>query len=482
MESPRLIRMKISTWNYVIKLLRFSYQASLVLALSMGVSTAHAKKYKAQEEFTIGGLKIAMVRSEMNFSGVTYFEKDGLEITVSVPHITKAMVTHYGSNQYLDDVDEVESGIGVAVIAEDKLWFGMSFYGGESMDGMGGIGFFDPRLQKIGILRHPALVNCSVKEIQVTPSEIIALTYSQGELSEGICNGLVSINRKNLASTIQLPKGKIQTLWDKDDELSDEEKLVGKQYETATSNLAAHFSKWPKKAGPIFTSSGLKALDSMGLEKFMLRQAEIEYRWFDQAVKHGSITFEQSCKMAASEVSRCSPPYKDCPPPRLGWLGAVTCTSPLTERKDCDGDVVCASFVDMVMVIFFQDQENYSCSSHGWLSIPLLSDKGKSGYSSRWPTAQFFAPGRLYNPFDLGVVKNPISIVNAGYESVFFSSGKKNSFFIESIKTVNATCGTPFEALSGPVIKSISARLTTTEVNQTYVPSEIDVSVGMGKP
>lgn len=103
--------MKILTLNYVIKLLRFGYQVSLVLGLSLWLSTAHAKKYRAQEEFTIGGLKIAMVRSEMNYSGFTFIEKDGLVTTVSVPQITKAMVTHYSSNQSLDDIDEVLSGI-----------------------------------------------------------------------------------------------------------------------------------------------------------------------------------------------------------------------------------------------------------------------------------------------------------------------------------------------------------------------------------
>lgn len=457
-----------------VKILPFVNHASVVLGLILWMSTSQANGQVIQNEFTLDGLKIVMVPSEMNYSGFTYFDKNGLETTVSVPHLTKAMIAHYGLSQSMDEVDEVESNIGVAVIAENKLWFGMSFYGGEGIDGIGGIGFFDPKLKKIGILRHPALVGCSIKRIQITPSKIIALTYYQGELSEGICNGLVTIDRKTLASTLQLPRGNIQTIWDKDGELSAEEKLVGKQYKSAIGDLTEHFSNWPPKAGPALAASSQNIFDSMGLEHFMLHQAETEYRWFDQAVKHGSVTFEQSCMMAASEVPRCSPPYKDCPPPQQGWVGTIKCDPPLQKRKDCGNDVICASFVDMVMSIFFQDQMQFSCSSHGWLGIPLLSNKNTGGYSSHWPTAQFFAPGRLYNPFDLGKVKKTISTVTPGYESMYFSRGNKNSFVIETLKVVNTKCSTPFEKLSGPLIQSINTRLTTTKMDQTYVPAEIE--------
>lgn len=456
---------KTSDRNYLENSLRLGYQFIIALGLCSCLSSAYGKSQNEQDEFEIGDLKISLLRSaDMHYPGFTVLEKNGKKDTLFVPHITKAMVAHYSSDQNLDEIDEFESGIESAVVAEKRLWFGLSFYAGEGTDGMGGIGFFDPKLKKIGILRHPALVNCSVKAIQVTPLEILALTYSQGELSEGICNGLVAINRKTLASTLQKPKGNLQILWDKDGELSAEEKLVGKQYENASGELAAYFRNWPKKVGPTFTASELEKIDSIGLENYMLHQAEDEYNWFDQSVAHGKIIFEQSCKLAVNEQPQC--------------------TLPLREIKDCDGERVCMGFTGLIRVHFSMvEKHNYGCSPRAWGAIPLLSDKSNYGLGG-WQVDYFYAPGRMYSPVDLylkNINKKPVSIVNVGYESLFFSRGKKNRFSVEAIDFINVTCQSPFEEWSGPAIKSASIRLTTTEINQTYVPSETEAKLkGLG--
>ena len=128
-----LMMLTASAKQFIVKIFPFVNHASVVLGLTLWMSTSQANSQVIQNGFTLDGLKIVMVPSEMNYSGFTYFDKNGLETTVSVPHLTKAMIAHYGLSQSMDEVDEVESNIGVAVIAENKLWFGMSFYGGLHM-------------------------------------------------------------------------------------------------------------------------------------------------------------------------------------------------------------------------------------------------------------------------------------------------------------------------------------------------------------
>lgn len=435
--------------------LRHCAVLGLTLYLSTANSYAHENK---QESFTIGDIKIDLVKSDMNYSGIRYTGKDGQEVTVSVPRVTRAMVAHYSANQNLD---EVESEIGAAVVAENKLWFGMSFYGGEGTDGMGGIGFFDPKLKKIGLLRHPVLAYCSAKSIQVTPSEIVVLTHAQGELGEGICNGLVRINRKTLASTIQKPEGKVQAIWDKDGELSNAEKLAGKQYETAGRDLIEHFKAWPSKPGPSYTGKFQEALDSMGFEQFMLEQAKIEYRWIDQAFKHGKVIYDQRCKVDANLVPVCSPPF--------------------INRWHCYRGGEC----DVLRMINAQKSiktaGGYSClPSAAWLSLSLLSDNKRSG-TGAWQTESFYAPGRTYAPevdkadISKAVRAARIKTVKPGYQSTFYDYGigTKNQFSIEAMELTNVACAAPFEDYSGPAIKSLNTRLITTEINQSFVLPEM---------
>jgi hypothetical protein len=435
----------------------YVYQIFGVLWLSLSLAVAYAEQ--PQEKFVIGDTKIALMHSEMSYSGFTYVGRDGLVARESVPRLTKAMVAHYSSNQSFADIDEVVSEISVAIVAEDKLWFGMSFYGGEGSDGIGGVGFFDPKLKKIGILRHPSLVNCSVKSLQITPTEIVALTYSQGELAEGICNGLVRISRKTLNSIVQFPSDNIQVIGDKDGGLTEAEKRVAKRYETAGSDLISHFSDWHKKAGQQFSTNAQRSFSHLGLEQFMLRQAEIEYRWFERAVKQGKIVFNQECKLTADGASSCEPSLRDIS----------------VEGKECFEDKAECTMADLIFLRQRTQANNYKyklCTPQAWFAISLPIDGGKIGYVD-WPVQDFFAPGRIRHPIDWGM-QEQVPIVRPGYEASSYFRGKQYSFNVKAVEVSEGKCLPPHESASGPVITSVTLRATSVEVDQAYVLPELE--------
>jgi len=424
--------------------------------LTQILSVAYAGQ-EIQQQFVIGDTSITLVQSEMYYSGFTYLGKDGLEATISVPGLTKAMLAHYRKNHSLDDIDEVVSEIGAVVVEENKLWFGMSFYGGEGWDGMGGVGFFDPKSKKIGILRHPALLNCSVKKIQVTPLEIVALTYSQGELSKGICNGLVRINRKTLSSIIQLPKGKIQTIWNKDDELSNTGKQVAKQYETAGSDLIAHFVNWPSAAGKSLTKGSQQSFGLLGLEQFMLHQAATEYRWFDQAIKHGKVVFEQRCKLSANHTTSCEPALRNI----------------FEQGKQCIGDKAECTMAGFIFFLWRVNDSNYKayrCTPQAWFSISLPIDGGKVGYGD-WHRKDYFSPGRKSNPTDWVKSKEEaqVPIIRSGYKASSSFQGKQFSFNVENFESTEVKCSPPYDFASGAAITSLTLHVISIEIDQEYV-------------
>lgn len=416
--------------------------------------------YAAQTEkasYVVGDYEISLLRSESKYSGVTYKGKDGLETKISVPRITKAMADYYNSNIDLNDVDEVESEIEVAVVAENKLWFGLSFYGGEGTYGVGGVGFIDPGRNTIGILRHPALVDCSAEAIQVTPQEIIVLTYSQGELAGGLCNGLVRIDRKTFDSTIQMPDKKIGTLWDKDGGLTKEEEFVAQQYKTAKGDLVVHFKDWSSRPGSSLSPQELIEFNLIGADQFMLKQAAREYRWFDQAVGVGKLVFDQRCIWNATDKQpSCNPSLK-------------------TARPYMDQGEF--THLDMFeSMVHVGTATRYGCTPAGWITFSVPTDKKFYGMGNKWMYDFMLAPGRKKYP-DVDEINESKyakqETMRLGYVSTSSSQGKYSRFSIEAIETENIACSEPFTNYSGPAIKSITTRMQTWEINQFYVLPEI---------
>jgi rhodanese-related sulfurtransferase len=129
------------------------------------------------------------------------------------------LVEQYGFDEdnaaFRNEVDHVESIISAAALAEGKIWVGFSFYQSRRRQGYGGIGFYDLATGKLGVLRHPALVNHSVRDLMVTEEMIFAATVAEFELSRETGNGLVMIDRKNLQVRALVPRG-TPVIWHKD--------------------------------------------------------------------------------------------------------------------------------------------------------------------------------------------------------------------------------------------------------------------------
>lgn len=425
-----------------------------LVCMFMGASGDALAQRAGAGRYSLDGIQVELVPgSGGKYSGIKYVDKEGKSTKISVPNLTKAMVSHYRPRHSLSDSYEVESEIGTAVVAEGRLWFGMSFYGGEGNDGMGGVGFFDPKLNRLGMLRHPALVDCSARAVQVTPLEIVVLTYSQGELSSGICNGLVRIDRKNLASSIHIPAGNIQTVWDKDGELTDKEEVVRAQYENAGSDLIESFKGWPRRTGPSVTAIELQQFGKDGFDNYLIGQTEFERDWFEHAVISGRVLFDQRCSLVI-----------DAPP---------SCAPALVKRdvsKRCeDGTGECA-MSRLISLHLWPNSGNYRCSPSAWLSIPLYDDDRDSGF---WHMDSYLAPGRAHNPIGgaPGYESRLAPIVTAGHRSVLAAEGQLHEFQVESIEYVDVSCAGGFAKMSGPAIKSVGIRMTTVDVDQEFVPA-----------
>ncbi len=115
------------------------------------------------------------------------------------------------TENYLDE----ETFIATACVDRDRVWVGFGFYSGEGARGVGGIGYYDVKTHRAGLLRHPALREYSVSEIMATNDTIYVKTIHHGELVELVGNGIVAISKKTLEATARVPPGG-QFISDKD--------------------------------------------------------------------------------------------------------------------------------------------------------------------------------------------------------------------------------------------------------------------------
>jgi rhodanese-related sulfurtransferase len=148
--------------------------------------------------------------------------KDSLGSLTRLAHIPKPtvdflfryrprLVEQYGYDEdnaaLRSEIEQVESSISAATLAGGKIWFGFSFYESRSRQGYGGIGFYDLASSSIGVLRHPALVNHSVKDLMVTDEMIFIATIDEFEMSREVGNGLVMIDRRTMQVRALVPPG-----------------------------------------------------------------------------------------------------------------------------------------------------------------------------------------------------------------------------------------------------------------------------------
>ncbi len=207
---------------------------------------------------------------------------------------------HFSYNKelsFFDIIEDVESEISTATIADDKIWVGFSFYEGEGWEGFGGIGFYDLKSNEIGVLRHSALVGCSVKSLMVKDKKIYILTIANYELSSTVCNGLVIIDMANLETKAFVPPG-TSVLWDKDESNSDS---AAKYYDKPISKIISDkrfitkpIKSWEKKQQEVILR--------IGLEQYMIKQAKQEKDKREAALSKATILVEQNVTINEKET------------------------------------------------------------------------------------------------------------------------------------------------------------------------------------
>ena len=185
------------------------------------------------------------------------------------------IIEHFGydedNEEFRSGLGEIESVISAATLADHKIWVGFSFYEGERNKGYGGIGFYDLPTGAIGVLRHPALVNHSVRDLMVTNEMIYVATVDEFQLSREIGNGLVMIERKTLQVSALVPPG-TSVVWHKDG--GENAALF---YEKSIAEILADRRLVAKTVEGWNPNEFITALN-LGLERYMIETAEQEFK------------------------------------------------------------------------------------------------------------------------------------------------------------------------------------------------------------
>lgn len=185
------------------------------------------------------------------------------------------IIEHFGydedNEEFRSGLGEVESVISTATLANHKIWVGFSFYEGERNKGYGGIGFYDLQTGAIGVLRHPALVNHSVRDLMITDEMINVATVDEFELSREAGNGLLRIDRKTLQVSALIPPG-TSVVWHKDGG-----KNAALFYDKSIAEMLADRRLVSKNVEGWNPNDFITALN-LGLENYMIETAEQEFK------------------------------------------------------------------------------------------------------------------------------------------------------------------------------------------------------------
>jgi len=173
------------------------------------------------------------------------------------------------NEEFRSRLGEIESVVSAATLANNKIWMGFSFYEGEGNEGYGGIGFYDLQTGEIGVLRHPALVNHSVRDLMITDEMIYVATIDEFELSREAGNGLVMIDRKTLQVSALAPPG-TSVVWH-----SDGGENAALFYDKSISEILMDRRFVSKKVEGWNPNDFITALN-LGLERYMIQMAERE--------------------------------------------------------------------------------------------------------------------------------------------------------------------------------------------------------------
>ena len=185
------------------------------------------------------------------------------------PHLVEQYGYDEDNEDFRNEINHLESIISAATYAGGKIWVGFSFYEGRGQQGYGGIGFYDLATGSLGVLRHPALVKHSVRDLMVTDDMIFVATIDEFELSREVGNGLVMIDRKTLQVSALAPPG-TPVLWHKDGGEN-----AALYYDKSIPEILAD-RRFIRKAVEGWDPIELGTALNLGLEGYMIQTAEQE--------------------------------------------------------------------------------------------------------------------------------------------------------------------------------------------------------------
>lgn len=208
------------------------------------------------------------------------------------PHVVEHFGFDESKEKFVGVVEDVSSAITAVAFDKTTVWVGFGFYEGEGWEGIGGIGFVDLQTGRVGVLRHPALVDCSVESLLVTDTVIYAMTVGHYELTQTIGNGLVTIDRRTLRAMGKVPFGN-GILWDKDSEEN-----VQAQYRKSILSLISD-STLHEREIPQYSEEQLKEASRCGVDSFMVACVQQERAVRGRAVSAAKVLFIDTIPLPA---------------------------------------------------------------------------------------------------------------------------------------------------------------------------------------
>lgn len=168
-----------------------------------------------------------------------------------------------------------ETEIGLSTGASGKVWAGYKFYSGEGLNGIGGAVFYDVATGEIGVLRHPALLDCSAGTISVSDESLVVRTSRQVEGGSYVCNGVVFIDFKTLKAVSYMPADSTVIT---DNDPAPGAKLLGDKYNVPLDKVLSGEAGFEKKDAPNWSDAEREKILSEGLVPYMVRIALEEAR------------------------------------------------------------------------------------------------------------------------------------------------------------------------------------------------------------
>ncbi len=239
----------------------------------------------AQDSFRVAGNEVFR-KNDNHWKTVATFPLPSIPMLIRYrPEVRGDFGFNKRKTNFFDVVEDVSSDPQTMYVSGTRIWVGFAFYEGEGFEGYGGIGFYDSKTNQIGVLRHPALVDYSVKSLLVTDTVIYVQTVGNYELSSSVGYGLVMLDTKTLLTKAIVPPG-TSTLWDKDDTVS------ASAFYNRPIAVVLSDHRFVANAIPQFDPVVIAHGRSIGLDSLMFETAQCERAFRDSLKRRAGIVID----------------------------------------------------------------------------------------------------------------------------------------------------------------------------------------------